>query len=461
MPKHNPSRSSNRKPKSGGRVIKVNVNTDLQLLNEHAAGIDIGAERHYVAVPPTADPHPVREFSVFTKDLYAIADWLDSCGVKSVAMESTGVYWVPLFEVLDERGFQVKLVDARKVKNVSGRKSDVLDCQWLQQLESYGLLAAAYRPADEIIVLRGYMRQRAMLVKSAASHIQHMQKALQQMNLRLDNVVSDITGQTGMRILKAILGGERDVQKLGAMRDRNCKATAEVIAQSLVGNYRQEHLFALKQAVELFEIYQAKIGECEAAMEKYLQSLSGKREDEPPPLAGSPKRQRMNFNVRDYAWKLLGVDLFRVQGLNSQTVLAIISEVGVDLSGFASEKQFASWLSVSPNRRVSGGKVLSSRTQASRNRAAIAFRQAAVSVARSQSELGMYYRRMQARKGPGAAITATAHKLARLYYSLVKNGQEYDEGRTRADEERQRERMVANLRKRAKGLGFELVAVAA
>jgi transposase len=461
MPTRNASHSSNHKPKTGGRRIKVNVNTDLQLLNQHAAGIDIGAQRHYVAVPPTADPHPVREFSVFTKDLYAIADWLDSCGVKTVAMESTGVYWVALYEVLDERGFQVKLVDARKVKNVSGRKSDVLDCQWLQQLESYGLLQAAYRPADEIIVLRGYMRQRAMLVKNAASHIQHMQKALQQMNLRLDNVVSDITGQTGQRILKAILHGERDVQKLGAMRDRNCKASAEMIAQSLVGNYRQEHLFALKQAVELFEIYQAKIGECEAEMEKYLQSLSGKREDEPPPLAGGGKRQRMNFNVRDYAWKLLGVDLFRVQGLNSQTVLQIISEVGVDLSGFASEKQFASWLSVSPNRRVSGGKVLSSRTQASRNRAAQAFRQAAVSVARSKSELGAYYRRMQARKGPGAAITATAHKLARLYYSLVKHGEEYDEERAQADQKMQRERMVTNLRKRAKGLGYELVAVAA
>lgn len=461
MRERKPSHSSTRKPNSGGRIIKVNVNTDLQLLNEHAAGIDIGAQRHYVAVGPTADAHPVREFTVFTKDLYAIANWLASCGVKTVAMESTGVYWVPLYEVLDQRGFQVKLVDARKVKNVSGRKSDVLDCQWLQQLESYGLLTPAYRPADEIVVLRGYMRQRAMLVKSAAAHIQHMQKALQQMNLRLDNVVSDITGQTGMRILKAILQGERDVQKLASLRDRNCKATAEVIAQSLVGNYRQEHLFALKQAVELFEIYQEKIGECEGEMERYLQSLKGKREDEAPAVRGGQKRQRMNFNVRNYSWRLLGVDLFRVQGLNSQTVLQIISEVGVDLSGFASEKQFASWLSVSPNRRVSGGKVLSSRTQASRNRAAQAFRQAAVSVARSESELGAYYRRMQARKGPGAAITATAHKLARLYYSLVKNGEEYDEGRARADHARQRERMVTNLRKRAKGLGYELVAVAA
>lgn len=461
MPKRKASHPSNRKPTTGGRVIEANASRDLQLLNEHAGGIDIGAQRHYVAVGPTAAEHTVREFGVFTKDLYAIADWLDSCGVKSVAMESTGVYWVPLFEVLDERGFEVKLVDARKVKNVSGRKSDVLDCQWLQQLESYGLLQGAYRPKDEIVVLRGYMRQRGMLVKSASSHIQHMQKALQQMNLRLDNVVSDITGQTGMRILKAILGGERDVQKLGAMRDRNCKATAEVIAQSLVGNYRQEHLFALKQAVELFEFYQEKIRECEAEMGNYLESLTGNSEEEGPKLGGGEKRQRMSFNVRGYAYKLTGVDLFRVQGMNSQTVLQIISEVGVDLGGFASEKQFASWLSVSPNRRVSGGKVLSSRTKASSNRAAMAFRQAAVSVARSQSELGAYYRRMQARKGPAAAITATAHKLARMYYSMVKKGQEYEEGRAREYEEKQRERVVSSLRKRAKGLGYELVALAA
>jgi transposase len=264
-----------------------------------------------------------------------------------------------------------------------------------------------------------------------------------------------------MRILKAILGGERDVAKLAALRDRNCKATAEVIAQSLVGNYRQEHLFALKQAVELFEFYQEKIRECESEMENYLESLTGNRGDQGPKLGSGEKRQRMSFNVREYAYKLTGVDLFRVKGMNSQTVLQIISEVGVDLGGFATEKQFASWLSVSPNRRVSGGKVLSSRTKASSNRAAQAFRQAAVSVARSDGELGAYYRRMQGRKGPGAAITATAHKLARTYYSMVKNGQEYEEGRAGVYEQRQRERVVTSLRKRAKGLGYELVEIAA
>lgn len=414
-----------------------------------------------MAVPSGSTEHPVREFGVYTKDLYAIAEWLKECGVLSVAMESTGVYWVPLYEVLEERGFEVKLVDARKVKNVLGRKSDVLDCQWLQQLESYGLLQAAYRPPDEIVVLRSYVRQREMLVKSASTHIQHMQKALQQMNLRLDNVVTDITGQTGMRIIKAILSGERDVKKLGEMRDFRCHATAEEIGGALVGNYRQEHLFSLKQAVDLFEYYQEKIVECEAEMERYLESLPHVTEEEPPELPLKEKRNLLSFNVRDHAYKMLGVDLFRIRGLNSETVLRIVSEVGVDLSAFPTEKHFASWLCLSPNRRVSGGKVLSSRTNPTRNRATAAFLQAAVSVERSQSELGAYYRRKRSEKGPGCAATATAHKIARLYYSLVKNGSEYEEQSARAYEERERERAVSSLKKRAKSLGFELVAKAA
>jgi transposase len=419
-------RLSSRKNKSGsGRVVKVsNRDSQLTRLNEHAAGIDIGSTSHFVAVPAASCPDPVPQFSVFTPDLYAIADWLRDCGVKSVAMQSTGVYWVALYEVLEERGFEVKLVDARKVKNVSGRKSDVLDCQWLQQLESYGLFEGAFRPADEIVVLRGYMRQPEMLVKSAATHIQHMQKALQQMNLRLDNVVSDITRQTGQRILKAIIGAERDVEKLGAMRDRNCKARAEVIAQSLVGNYRAEHLFWLKEAVELFEFYQQKIRECEHEIEAYLKKLPHKRDDEPPTLGGRPKRSRVSFNVGDEGFKLAGVDLFPIKGVNAETVLRLLSEVGADLGRFATEKHFSSWLSLSPNRKVRGGKVLRSRRKASSNRAAQGFRQAAVSTQASDSELGAYYRRMKARLGGAKAVTATAHKLARVYYGLVKYGEE-------------------------------------
>ena len=446
--------------KDGGRVVAGGVSDELTRMNEHAAGIDVGSESHFVAVPQGAAQHPVREFGVFTRDLYAIADWLRSCGVRTVAIESTGVYWVPLFEVLDERGFEVKLVDARKVKNVSGRKTDVVDCQWLQQLESYGLLSGAYRPPDQIVVLRSYVRQREMLVRSAAIHIQHMQKALQQMNLRLDTVVSDVTGQTGMRIIKAIVSGERDVRVLGAMRDARCHATCEEIGASLVGTYRREHLFELKQAVELFEVYQAKVAECEAEMATYLESLNEGRDDEPPPLPGR-KRQTMSFDVRSHAWKLVGVDLFRIKGLNAETVLRIVSEVGADLSTFPSEKHFASWLCLSPNRRVSGGKVLSSRTKTSGNRAAAAFRQAAVSVQRSDSELGAFYRRMRAKKGPASATTATAHKIARLYFSLVKNGRAYEERSAAAYEARERERAIAMLQKRAKRYGYEVVQRAA
>jgi transposase len=458
-PKKSQRQKSLKKLKAGtGRVIEARASGELNRINERAAGIDVGSESHYVAVPPGLSDHPVREFGVFTKDLYAIAEWLKGCGVETVAMESTGVYWVPLFEVLEERGFKVKLVDARKVKNVSGRKTDVLDCQWLQQLESYGLLQAAYRPPDEIVVLRSYIRHRGMLVKSAAIHIQHMHKALQQMNLRLDKVVSDLTGQTGLRIIKAVLHGERDVQRLGEMRDHRCHASAEEIAQSLVGNYRVEHLFSLKQAVELFEYYQEKIADCEAEIEKYLKSLPHATEQEPPELPFKEKRNLLSFNVHDHAYKLLGVDLFRIRGLNSETVLRIVSEVGVDVNAFPSEKHFASWLCLSPNRRVSGGKVLSSRTDPSSSRAAAAFRLAAVSVKGSQSELGAFYRRKRFEKGPAVAATATAHKIARLYYSLVKHGTEYREQGAQAYEQQQRQRQVFSLKKQARKFGFELVA---
>ena len=352
------SRASLRRANNpGGRIVEAHVNEGLERVNEHAAGIDVGSDRHYVAVPSGSDEHPVREFGVFTRDLNAIADWLKKCGVTSVAMESTGVYWVPLYEVLEERGLSVKLVDARKVKNVSGRKSDVSDCQWIQQLESYGLLAAAYRPSEEVVILRGYVRQREMLVRLAVTHIQHMQKALQQMNLRLDTVVADVTGQTGMRIIKAILDGERDTRVLGEMRDPRCKATADQIAASLEGTFRREHMFELRQAFELFEVYQEKIAACEAEMKNYLTEMTEGYDDDPPPKGDRRKHESMSFSVRDYAWKLTGVDLFKINGLGSETILRILSEVGVDLSAFPTEKHFASWLCLSPNRRISGKKV--------------------------------------------------------------------------------------------------------
>src|ERR1051325_3028642 len=320
MAKRKTSTHAPRTHRAGGSIVPVRSLDELTPINEHAAGIDVGSRSHFVAVPAGSSPHPVQEFGVFTRDLYVIADWLEACGVTTVAMESTGVYWVPLFEVLEARGFSVKLVDARKVKNVSGRKTDVLDCQWLEQLERYALLSGAYRPPEQIVVLRTLVRQRAMLVQSAATHIQHMQKALQQMNLRLETVVADITGLTGMRIIKAVLEGERDAAKLGALRDVHCKASCDEIAASLMGNYRFEHLFELRQAVELYEVYREKIAECEAEMAACLERLTEGKDEEPPPLGGR-KRETMSFSVRSYAYKLTGVDLFRIKGLNSETVL--------------------------------------------------------------------------------------------------------------------------------------------
>jgi len=326
--------------KKAKKFKAADLPVELKHVNLDAAGIDIGSDRHMVAVPVGRDEVSVREFGAFTADLHELAEWLEKCGVITVAMESTGVYWIPLFEILERRGFEVKLVDARKTKNVSGRKSDVLDCQWLQTLHTYGLLTAAFRPADEICVLRGYMRQKEMLVQSSSMHIQHMQKALQQMNLLLHNVVSDITGVTGMTILKAIIAGQRDPKVLASYRDQRCRNSVQTIAKSLVGNYREEHVFALTQAVELYEFYQAKINDCEAAIARFLATQAPRTDDEPPPSAKNiPARQRLRAGVdlRSRLFKLTGVDLFSIPGLGADSLLTILAEVGFDMTPWKSE----------------------------------------------------------------------------------------------------------------------------
>ncbi len=452
-----------RSPKPARKPLAAE--TPLTPYDPQAAAIDVGATSHGVAVPPESCDESVREFGVFTADLYAIAAWLQQCGVKRVALESTGVYWIPLFEVLEEKGLEVRLVDARKVQNVSGCKSDLLDYQRLRQLHSYGLLAGAFRPANEILPLQAYLRQRQMLVQYAAKHIQHMQKALQQMNVRLDNVVTDITGLTGMRIIKAILAGERDARKLVEdNRHVGCHTSAEVLMQSLVGNFRAEHLFALQQAVEWYEKYRTKITACEAEIEAYLQTLEPKTEEalpEPPASGGTKKAAEFAFEVRQEMYRRVGVDFFRLPGFNEETVLRLLSETGRDLSRWPSEKHFASWLSVCPGTKKSGGKVLSSRTQPNRNRAAEALRRAAVSAGRTETELGTYFRRKRAHKGPAGAVTATAHKLAKLYYVLVKEQKEYEPQSPAQYEAQQQARTVQKLTKQAAALGYELRAVAA
>jgi transposase len=450
-----------RKSKAKSKSFNVpKLPTHLQHLNLNAAGIDIGSERHMVAVPEGRDKVSVREFGTFTTDLEALATWLKQCGVTTVAMESTGVYWIPLFELLERRGFEVKLVDARHVKNVSGRKSDVLDCQWIQQLHTYGLLAGAFRPPDEMCVLRSYLRQREMLTQSASMHIQHMQKALQQMNLLLHNVVSDITGVTGMKIIKAILAGERDPRVLARHRDERCHNSAATIAKSLVGNYREEHLFALRQAVDLYETYQGKIADCNQAIIKQVEKQPDISDDEfPTPAKQVPGRDRIRdgVDVRHLLFKKSGVDLFAIPGLAADTLLTLTSEVGFDMTPWKTEKHFASWLNLCPGTKISGGKVLQNKTKRNPNRAAQAFRMAAASLYRSQTALGAFYRRLKSRAGGKQAVTATAHKIARIYYAMLSCGTSYVELGQHAYEQRYKERRLGHLKVQAKSLGFQLV----
>lgn len=445
---------------------KVNISSlplHLRHMNLYAAGIDIGSKSHFVAVPEGSDKVAVRQFGAFTTDLEAIAVWLKKCGVTTVAMESTGVYWIPLFELLEERGFDVNLVDARHVKNVSGRKSDVLDCQWLQQLHTYGLLRAAFRPPDEVCILRTYMRQKEMLTQGACMHIQHMQKALQQMNLLLHNVVSDITGVTGRNILKAILAGERDPNVLAENREKECRNSKETIAKSLVGNFRDDHLFVLKQGLELYESLEAKIAECEAAMAKYLGTQPNVT-DEAPPKPGKTvrarERMRGGLDIRDKFFKMAGVDLFASPGLAADTLLTLAGEVGFNMAPWKTVKHFTSWLGLCPGTKKSGGKHLDRRTKRSANRAAQAFRMAAASLAKSQTALGAFYRRIRSRSGGRQAVTATAHKIARIYYAMLTKGAAYVEAGVKAYEEQYKERRVNALRKQAESLGFQMLPIA-
>ena len=446
---------------------KAQLPKHLQQLNLFAAGIDIGSKSHFVAVPEGTDEQPVREFQCFTADLHRLVDWLISCLVTTVVMESTGAYWIPLFEILESRGLEVKLVNARHVKNVPGRKTDVLDCQWLQQLHTYGLLEGAFRPPEQICALRAYLRHRMNQVRYGAAHIQHMQKALTQMNLLLHNVVSDLTGVTGMRIIKALLAGERDPQVLAGMRDKRCKNSIETIAKSLEGNYRPEHLFSLKQAVESFEFYQTQIAQCDREIESLLASFDAKVMTTPPtnsdPEDGASVKAQGRapaFNLKDELQRVTGVDLTKIDGIDTTTALKVISEIGIDTSRWKSEKHFASWLGLSPGSKITGGKRLSGKTKPVVNRAAAALRMAASSLYRSQCALGAYYRRMKARLGAPKAITATAHKLARLIYSMLKHGTEYTDVGQDYYEQQYKSRALKNLKARARQLGFDLVEAA-
>jgi len=455
MDKNNKQKRKNKKHR------KVNT-SHLEQLNINAAGIDIGAEFHYVAVPNGRDPEgqDVRHFSTFTADLHQLADWLRQCNIDTVAMESTGIYWIPVFEILDSQGFDVRLVNPRNVKNAPGRKTDVLDCQWIQQLHTYGLLQSAFRPEDRICELRAYLRQRAMLVSYASHHIQHMQKALEQMNVKLTQVISNITGVTGMKIIRAMISGERNPVKLASMRDARCNNSETIIAKALEGNWRSEHVFALQQAVELYDFYEKQIIECESRIQDHLESFDDRSNGTPlekPRRKSRGSSNQFHFDARRYLHRMTGVDVTRIEGIEGPTALNIIGEIGIDMSPWPSEKHFASWLGLCPGSKITGGKVLSSKTKPSANRAAYAFRLAAYSLQRSKSAIGAFLRRKKAQKGAPKAITATAHKIARIFYNMLKYGTEYVDLGQEYYEQRYQDRVIANLKRKAKQFGFELV----
>jgi len=441
---------------------KSRVARTMPMVNPNAAAIDVGATMHMAAVGADRAPEPVRSFGTFTADLYRLVDWFTECGVETVVMESTSVYWIPIFELLDARGFTVFLVNARDAKHVPGRKTDVSDAQWLQRLHSFGLLRASFRPKGQIAVLRCYVRQRERLLAYAASHIQHMQKALTEMNVQLHHVVADITGATGLRIIRAILAGERDPEVLASLRDSRCHASAETIAKALTGNYRSEHLFALEQALALYDACHEKASACDMRIEAVLKELSihrGRGHGAVPPPRRRHRTDQANalaFDVRAALFALLGRDITVINGLGAYLSLKLIAECGDDLSSWPSAKHFTSWLGLAPSNKVSGGKMLSSRTRRSGGRAAALLRLAAVTVGRTDTALGAFYRRLSSRIGKAKAVTATARKVAVLFYNAVRHGMEYLDPGASSYETRYRTRVVNNLHRRAKAFGFVL-----
>ena len=436
----------------------------LEVVHRDAAGIDVGNAEHYVAIAADRDEEPVRKFGCFTEDLRRMADWLVERGIRTVAMQSTGVYWLPLYDVLEERGLQVFLVNASHTKNLPGRKSDVQECQWVLKLHTFGLLSNSFHPTEEIRVLRTYWRYRDGQVKEASCCIQRMQKTLTQMNLQLANAISDISGLTGMRILKAILAGERDGRKLAELADPRVKATQEQIARSLEGNWRKELLFVLEQEIGLYEIFQQRIAECDQQIQQHLESFPSHEQALERELGPRVKRKKKQgnapaFDLRQALYRITGVDWTRVDGMDVMVAQTVVAEVGRDMTRWASEGHFASWLGLCPSKETSGGRVVKKGAKKVNNRAAAAFRTAASTLLNSNSYLGAQYRRLRAKLGAPKAITAMAHKLSRLFYRLLRYGQQYVDKGAPFYEERWRQQQLASLRRKSAQLGYALTPI--
>jgi transposase len=431
----------------------------LEVVHPRAAGIDVGNEEHWVAVPPSVDGEPVRRFGCFTADLIRLAEWLLECGIETVAMQSTGVYWIPLYDVLEERGIRVFLVNAQDTRNLPGRKSDIQECQWLLKLHVYGLLKNSFRPPEEICVMRTFWRQRQQQVAEAARCIQRMQKALTQMNLQLANVISDISGWTGQAIISAILAGERRPEELAKLRDPRIKASAEVVALSLEGNWREDLLFVLKQEYETYQMYQQRIRECDEALQKHYETLEAKADPKQLPPVRRDKRPRGNapaFALREALYQATGVDLTAVDAINVMTAQTVIAEVGHDMSRFPSEGDFASFLDLSPKNKITGGKVVGRDRRRTKNRAGLALQWAAGTLRYSNTYLGAQYRRLRTQLDAPVARKAMANKLARIIYRLLKYGEAYvDQGKA-AYEAKYRQQQITRLARKAGELGFQL-----
>ena len=444
--------------------VKIKSNTQMPVLHPHAAGLDIGATQIHVAVPCDADRQPVRTFTTFTDDLHALRDWLQACGVRTVAMESTGVYWIALFQILEAAGLEVCLVNARHCKNLPGRKTDISDCQWLQYLHSVGLLRASFRPPEAVCAVRSLLRHRANLIRYASTQVMHLHKALTQMNVQIHNVISDIVGVTGLAILDAVLAGERDGQKLAALKDHRIKAGRDTIARSLQGDWRAEHLFALRQALATWRHYQSLVADCDREIERVMAPFESRvnvSENPPPPATLRHKKPQINepkFDARTELYRIAGVDLTQVPGIQANTALVLFGELGPDfVSRFPTAKCFASWLGLCPDNRISGGRVLSVKTRDVKNRAAEALRLGAQALWQSKTYLGDCFRRWKARLGTPKAITAMAHKLARILWHLIKYREPYDPKVWEAAEAKLRRKKVKRLEQNAAALGFQLL----
>ncbi len=446
-------RKKSKIPKKGSPIKPVEP---LKQINPHAAGVDIGSEELYACIPSNRDEQFVRKFRTFTCDIERMAEWFIERGIKSVAIEATGVYWIPVYDILEKAGLEVILVSPHALKR--RKKTDVLDCQWLQQMHSYGLLENSFRPEHQIRRYRSYVRQRERIIEARSKDIHHMQKALHQMNIQLANVISDITGDTGMAIVRSILAGQRDPKVLAQFRDRRCASTIEEIEKSLVGNYAEEFVFELQQSVDSYDFHGKQLQYCSAAIEQTLQQMNDLSTKPLPPTNKKTRKKRdvPDYDLREYLYKMVGVDLTRIAGLNVLTVQTFLSEVGVDLHSFPTYKHFCSWIGTAPNRRISGGKILSSKTFKP-NRAMKSLYLAAQALLNSQTPLGDKFRRLRARLGPEKAKVAMANNLARIIYVMITRQVEFDETIHAAFHEQNLKRTYKNLERRAQSIGFMLV----